>query len=74
MKSTNICSSIANFDKLPDSALLRPQPCAQLLGISIATLYRLIKQGRIKTKKLTERTTTIKAGEIRNFMAGKVGQ
>lgn len=67
-----ISPSLRDFDHLPDSALIRPKPCAQLLGVSIATLWRLIKQGHIKTQKLTERTTTIKAGDLRAFMAGKV--
>lgn len=68
----NLNISIQNFDRLPDSALIRPKPSAQLLGVSIATLWRLIKRGHIKTQKLTERTTTIRAGDLRAFMAGKV--
>lgn len=70
---SNINPSITNFDNLPDSALIRPKPSAQLLGVSIATLWRLIKRGHIKTQKLTERTTTIRAGDLRAFMAGKMG-
>lgn len=64
--------ALRDFDHLPDSALIRPKPSAQLLGVSISTLWRLVKQGHIKTQKLTERTTTIRAGDLRAFMAGKV--
>ena len=64
--------SILNFVHLPDSSMMRPQPSAQLLGVSMATLWRLIKKGKLKTKKLTERTTTIRVGDLRSFMSGKV--
>jgi predicted DNA-binding protein (UPF0251 family) len=63
--------SLATFDQLPDNAHIRPKPCAQLLGVSIATFWRLVKNGQIKTHKLTERTTTVKAGDLRTFMASK---
>ncbi|MDX1915069.1 MAG: helix-turn-helix domain-containing protein [Methylophilus sp.] len=69
---SNINPSITNFDHLPDSAMIRPKPSAQLLGVSIATLWRLIRDKKIPVNRLTERTTTIKAGDLRAFMAGKV--
>ena len=65
--------TLANFDQLPDTAHIRPKPCAQLMGVSIATFWRLVSSGKLKTHKLTERTTTVKAGDLRAFMAaGKV--
>lgn len=67
----NINPSVAQADHLPDSAHLRPQACAQLMGISIATFWRLVSSGKLKTHKLTERTTTVTAGDLRAFMAGK---
>lgn len=67
---TTINPSVAQADHLPDSAHLRPKACAQLMGVSIATFWRLVAQGRIKTHKLTERTTTVKVGELRAFMNG----
>jgi predicted DNA-binding transcriptional regulator AlpA len=63
--------SLAQFDQLADSAMIRPKPSAQFLGISIATLWRLIRQGHIKTIKLTERTTAIKVGDLRAFIASR---
>lgn len=64
---------IANFSYISDDIHIRPKQTAQILGMSIATLWRLIKQGHIKTQKLTERTTTIRVGDLRAFMAAKAG-
>lgn len=63
---------LANFSHLSDDVLIRPKEAAQILGICNSTLYNLINRGQIKTLKLTKRTTTIKAGSIRAFMAGNV--
>ncbi len=64
-----ISEAFTNFDQVPDGAFIRPKTSALLLGISIATFWRLAKNGAIKTHKLTERTTTVKAGDLRAFMA-----
>jgi hypothetical protein len=61
--------ALSNFDAMPDSAHMRPKPCTQILGISLATFWRLAKSGAIRTHKLTERTTTVKVGDLRAFMA-----
>lgn len=61
---------VSQADQLPDSAHLRPKACALLMGVSIATFWRLVASGKLKTHKLTERTTTVKAGDLRAFMAG----
>lgn len=63
-----------NLDTAPDSAHFRPKTCAQLMGISIATFWRLVASGKIKTYKLTKRTTSVKAGDLRAFMADKAGE
>lgn len=68
--SNPINHSVSQADQLPDSAHLRPKTCAQLMGVSLATFWRLVKGGKLKTHKLTERTTTVKAGDLRAFMAG----
>ena len=64
--------ALRDFDQLSDSFGLRPQIAIALLGISIATFWRLVKNGQIKTRKLTERTTTVTAGELRAFIASKM--
>jgi len=64
--------TVTQADHLPDSAHLRPKACAQLMGISIATFWRIVASGKLKTHKLTARTTSVRAGDLRAFMAGKV--
>jgi predicted DNA-binding protein (UPF0251 family) len=70
--SSNINPALRDYDQFPDSAHLRPKLCTQIMGVSIATFWRLVSSGQIKTHKLTERTTSVKAGDLRAFMAGKV--
>lgn len=65
---------IANFAEMSDDSFIRPNDCAQLMRISIATFWRLVANGKIKTYKLTERTTTVRAGDLRDFIAKKAGQ
>lgn len=65
---------IANFAEMSDDSFIRPNDCAQLMRISIATFWRLVSSGKLKTYKLTERTTTVRAGDLRNFIAKKAGQ
>lgn len=62
-----------DLDSYADSVHIRPLIAKQILGISIATFWRLVKSGHLKTHKLTKRTTTIKVGDLRSFMAAKAG-
>lgn len=71
MIGNSINPALRDYDYLPDSAFLRPHIAKILLGVSIATFWRLAKSGQIKTYKLTERTTTVKVGELRAFIAAK---
>jgi predicted DNA-binding transcriptional regulator AlpA len=73
MKQNSINPTVANFSQLPDEAMIRPKPSAQLLGISIATLWRLIRDNKLQSIKVTERTTAIKAGDLRAYIAAKAG-
>lgn len=68
-----IPEAVKQFDNYPDSAFIRPQIAKILLGVSIATFWRLAKSGQIKTHKLTERTTTVKVSDLRAFMSEKAG-
>lgn len=67
-----IPEALEHFNSYPDSAMIRPQVAKDLLGISIATLWRLIRQNKLKAHRLTERTTAITAGDLRSFMNNKV--
>lgn len=68
-----IPEAVKQFDDYPDGAFIRPQIARILIGVSIATFWRLSKSGQIKTHKLTERTTTVKVSDLRAFMAAKAG-
>jgi predicted site-specific integrase-resolvase len=70
--SSNINQALRDFDQFPDNANIRPQTARTLLGISIATFWRLVRNGQIKTHKLTERTTTVTVKDLRAFMNQKV--
>lgn len=71
--TTQINLVLQNFDQLPDSAQVRLPIVKALLSVSGATVWRLVKAGKLKTYKLTERTTTFNAGEIKQFLTSKVG-
>lgn len=64
---------IANFAEMSDDSFIRPNDCAQLMRISIATFWRLVASGKLKTYKLTERTTTVRAGDLRAFIKAQKG-
>lgn len=68
-QNTKINPSLRDFDHLPDSAYLRPQVAKDIIQVSIATFWRLVKSGKIKTYKHTERTTTVKVGDLRAFIS-----
>ena len=50
----------------------RPKQGAELLGVSLSTLWNYIKAGRIHTKKLSPRVTIIEAKELERFMRDEV--
>lgn len=63
---------VANFSHISDDVQIRPKQATQILGVSIATLWRLIRDKKIPVNRLTERTTAIRAGDLRAFMANKL--
>lgn len=63
--------TLANFSQFPEETHLRPKECARLLGVSIATFWRLVSKGHLQTVKLTERTTTVKLNHLRAFIANR---
>jgi hypothetical protein len=65
---------IANFAEMSDDSFMRPTDCAEVMCVSIATFWRLVASGQLRTYKLTERTTTIKVRDLRDFIAKKEGQ
>ena len=60
----------SNWDNLPDTSFVRLPVVRGLLGgISSATVWRLVKVQKLKTYKLTPRTTTFNVGELRVLLA-----
>lgn len=72
-QANSLNSALKNFDQLPDSSQVRLPVVKALLGVSAATVWRLVKTQQLKTYKLTERTTTFNVGELKKFLALKVG-
>lgn len=69
--SSNINPALRDFDQYPDSAHIRPQTAKLLLGVSIATFWRLASKKAFPVHKLTERTTTVRVSDLRAFMNQK---
>lgn len=63
---------LRDFDQLPSSQHIRLPIVKAILGVSSATVWRMVKAKQLKTYKLTERTTTFNVGEIRALLASKV--
>ena len=64
--------ALRDFDNLPDSAMVRLPTVAALYGCSKATIWRLVKNKRLNTYKLSERCTTFNVGELKKALALKV--
>jgi excisionase family DNA binding protein len=45
----------------------RPKEAAEYLGVSIPTIWRYIRDGKLKAKKLSHRVTTISLTELETF-------
>ena len=65
-------TSLRDFDQLPDSAMVRLPTVAALYGCSKATVWRLVKNKRLNTYKLSERCTTFSVKELREALDLKV--
>ena len=68
------------FDALPDSAFIREAQLVQSpkrpgvpvpLPFSAATFWRMVRQGKFRPYKLSERVTAFNVGEIRAWMAAQ---
>ena len=70
--SSLINPALRDFDQLPDSAMVRLPIVTALYGCSKATIWRLVKNKRLNTYKLSERCTTFNVGELKKALALKV--
>ena len=70
---SSINPALRDFDYLPNSQQVRLPVVKALLGISSATVWRMIKAKQLRAHKLTKRTTTFNVGELRALLNSKVG-
>lgn len=68
VKQDTIDPALRHFDELPSTAQVRVTVVKSLLDVSSTTVWRLVKAGKLKTHKLTKRTTTFNVGQLRAFM------
>lgn len=73
MQTHTINPALRDFDLSPDSQQVRLPVVKAILGVSSATVWRMVKAGKLKAYKLTERTTTFNVGELRALLAAKAG-
>lgn len=60
-----IPEALTNIDSRPDSGFVRQPVVQAYLGVSAATVWRLVKRGKLKAYKLSERVTGFNVGELR---------
>lgn len=48
----------------------RPKEVANILAIGLSTFWLFVKQGKIKTTKLSERITVVSEDELQRFIDG----
>jgi len=73
MLENTINPALRDFDHLPNSQQVRLPVVKALLGVSSATVWRMVKAGKLTAHRLTERTTTFNVGELRSLLSAKVG-
>jgi predicted DNA-binding transcriptional regulator AlpA len=64
-----ISEALSSFDQLPDSAHIRLTTLKALLGVSSATVWRMVKAKTLTSYHLTPRTTTFNVGQLRELLA-----
>lgn len=66
-----IPDALKNFDSLPDAANVRQPVVEALFGCSSATVWRMVKRGKLKPRKLSDRLTGFNVGELRLALRGE---
>lgn len=72
--ATRTATPLESFDQYPDSAGVRVPTAGSVLGCSDATIWRLIKAGRLQKRKVTPRVSVIIVGSIRALLNGGVSK
>ena len=63
---------LRDLDQSPNCQHVRLPVVKAMLGVSSATVWRMVKNKQLKSYKLTERTTSFRIGDIRALIASKV--
>lgn len=56
------------FDELPGSALVPVQVTADVLGVSVATIWRMAAAGKLTARRVGQRNTRFSVAEIRHLL------
>jgi prophage regulatory protein len=65
-----IIDTLAQFDRLPDSGFIDVRTVAGLLGVHVATVWRLAKAGELPPPiKLGPSTTRWRVSDVRTYLA-----
>ena len=68
-----IPEAVKHFDQLSPECQVRLPAVKIMLGISSATVWRMVAAKKITAHRLTQRTTTFNVGELRNLLTAKAG-
>jgi hypothetical protein len=66
-----IASAVIEYELLPDSAVVRPSVAAKIAGCSEASIWRLLRNGKLSRVKVAARITGIRCGELRALLSGE---
>lgn len=62
---------MTSFQYIQTKYMLTVQETARVLGVSIHTVYRLIRSGDLSAVKISQRRTVIKAEELEKYINRK---
>ena len=68
-----IPEAVKHFSQLSPECHVRLPVVKIMLGVSSATIWRLVAAKKITAHRLTQRTTTFNVGELRSLLTAKAG-
>ena len=69
----SIPEAVKHFDQLSPECQVRLPVVKIMLGVSGATVWRLVAAKKLNAHRLTQRTTSFNVGELRNLLTAKAG-
>lgn len=67
--SSALPDALTKFDLLPDSAFVRQPVVEGLFSCSGTTVWRMVRRGKLITKKLAPRVTGFNVGSLRKALS-----